>query len=120
MKLADVHPTIQEGLAVHEALRRCGIAAADIYMLANSQRVAVRRAGALILVAQLIGWPEPWGPFRFEQEWREAIRLWNGGAPEEDRVKLWESSRVLNDSFAFVANLMNLGLLSKAPASLAS
>jgi hypothetical protein len=97
-----------ELLAVHEAFRRLGVEAADIY-------VAPKVDGSVDVLAGQNGVRYRWVAVEpgsveislFAETWNRAVRWWNAAPPESDRV--FRSSRVVHESARFMEGLVRQG-----------
>lgn len=130
-RLADLPVSVQEGLCVHEALRRLGFTAGEIHAgfarTANPPggRVFERgpRAGqsipdnckAVLIVLRtqgrefIVDYPEPDLTQRqFARLWEKGGRLWNRSTEDEANA-LWGQSWALTNALGLVTSLLDKG-----------
>jgi len=111
MKLAQLHPALQEALAVHEAYRRLGFAAEDIYISQQNGNLfcILKTQGKDFVIC--VGALAECELEELTELWGAATYLWNEVAPEAERQALWENSCILHDATGFVMALTEKGIL---------
>jgi hypothetical protein len=95
----ELRPIFREVLAVHEALRKLGFDADDIFVILQTEpksadllvTVCLRTQGIEFRI--LIGC---WEGLKddFETHWRAAAEAWNSTMSEQERLAIWFGSKV--------------------------
>lgn len=111
MKIADIDPAILEWLCAHEAMRRIGFAAADLYF-------AYHPSGVVSLVLLTQGKVFAWTVGNIPDATTTQVQKAHGDAcafwiatPDDDeaRVAAWKSSIALRDSVGLLIALQDKG-----------
>lgn len=112
MSLRDFHPHLLEALAVHEALRRCGLSPDDIYLgyapRGGALQVVLRAQGRQFVVDVAAPGDFSVDAGGLRRAWEEAVAAWNGGE-ESERRTLWEGSKVYARGGDLVCALVSKG-----------
>lgn len=124
MKLTDLHPTIQEALALHEAFRRLKFPADDIFVIVGNAPegpalfVQARRHGCEFTATAGLYEPPP----DFAERWAKVTAAWNGDGKTMtlDHKTIWEGSNVKRRVFDFVMAMYAKGMLPSQSAALAA
>lgn len=121
----NVERALHETISFHEALRRLGYAASDIFVQCSPDGARGGQLSAFTLL-RVRGLPEVTftsGQFvsvaevqEFEAAWPHFVAQWNAWDPtgpsaftDADRQKIYDSSFVVNNSIALITVLLNKG-----------
>lgn len=112
MKLVDLHPTIQMALALHEALRRLGIHADDIYLIVSPVQgcLVQARQGSDVCNFAVGEVPPDFTP----AAWAASVRVWNSGSTPEEKAEMWEECRTCFNATLLIKCLHDTGFLLKS------
>lgn len=107
--LSSLHPAVQEALATHEVLRRCGFAAESIFVLHRVPPeplfVVLRSQGKEFNIScGSLEVPED----QFKELWCQAARRFNA-APREDAQAMLDRTEVFSRVPELVAALVSKG-----------
>ena len=105
MKLSDFPPAVQEALGYHEALRKLGFSADNIFFAVDPSgraQVHLKKEGRsfTIDVGFLYGSQEV-----VRATWTHACEAWNKEASDQERDALWYKSHALAHAAPFVIAL---------------
>jgi hypothetical protein len=119
MHLADVHPSLRELLALHDACRRFGFSSQELFVCNGVFDSRDQPFPALIIRAQGKQFVIPNGkPYEgdddaFHDAWMAAVTLWNASAEEGDREQIWEHSDILVRAHSLYEVLVRRGFVPR-------
>ena len=118
-KLEDLHPVIQETLAVHEAFRRMGFNCDDMFFVYdNKGQIEVKLQPQPNKMFQVhVGTLEGLGEdpiSTINAMWDHAITIWNESSTEEDKLKLWTCSHIRGSRKEVMRAMLMNGILVPA------
>jgi len=110
----DIPACLREALAAHEALRRLGFRAEDIFVAYHANGIFVELHAQGMEFSVGCGMCEPWiTQEKFVELWTRAANAWNDDAQMSSttRRRIYEESHVRNNGARLVVALVDKGFV---------
>lgn len=119
MKWADIHPVFREALGTHEAFRKLGFPAEDIFVHLNPDRTML-----VVLKTQNKDFTVTVGSFNKSLTYPTWKMSWNavglavieGRVSEKDLERIWRSCYVYRQKVEFLMGISSKGIVIPGPA----